>query len=223
MFVSDTRTAVARLLSEGRNAIEIAQTLGIARNTVYYHFRKLRESAASGDDSAAAALPPRARWSVKTREGVRELLAEGLSHAEIATRLGVSRPTVSYHVRRLGAPVNEACARRYDWAKVQAYYDEGHSVRECAAAFGFSHESWHAAKRRGQLKTRSAAMPLGELLVMDRVRSRQNIKRRLLVEGLKQPRCEICEADTWLGQPIPLDLHHVNRARDDNRVLISGD
>ena len=115
-------------------------------------------------------------------------------------------------------PVDERFARRYDWSKVQAYYDAGNSVRECARAFGFSLESWHAARRRGSIKARSAAMPLGELLVMDRERSRQNIKRRLLAEGIKRACCESCGGERWLDQPIPLDLHHANGIRDDNRL-----
>lgn len=125
---------------------------------------------------------------------------------------------MSYHARRVGAPINEACARRYDWAAIQSYYDEGHSIRECARVFGFAKRTWQAAQQRGQIKTRPAAMPLGELLVMNQARSRYNIKRRLLAEGLKRARCERCEQATWLGQPIPLDLHHANGVRDDNRL-----
>ncbi|HEX3691850.1 MAG TPA: hypothetical protein VHU13_00775 [Solirubrobacteraceae bacterium] len=41
--------------------------------------------------------------------------------------------------------------RRYDWKAVQAYYDEGHTVRECVEHFGFSTYSWHAAKNVGRL------------------------------------------------------------------------
>jgi len=125
---------------------------------------------------------------------------------------------VSYHARRLGAPIDDACARRYDWSRIQTYYDECHSVRECARAFGFSLQSWQAARLRGQLRTRSAAMPLAELLVMNRYRSRQNIKKRLLAEGLKSAECESCKSTTWLGRPVPLDLHHVNGVGNDNRL-----
>lgn len=61
-------------------------------------------------------------------------------------------------------------------------------------------------------------MPLDALLVLGQPRSRCNIKRRLLAEGIKRARCERCEAERWMGQPIPLDLHHVNGVRDDNRL-----
>lgn len=218
MFVTKTRSAVAKLLAEGRTAAEIAEVLGVARNTVYYHVRRLRELAEDGDDEAAAIVPERARWSVDTRAAVARMLVEGISRAEIAARLGISRATVSYHARRIGAGVDERFARRYDWSAVQQYYDAGHSARECADAFGFSLESWHSARLRGAITSRAAAMPLAELLVIDRYRSRQNIKRRLLAEGVKDPRCESCGAGSWLGAPIPLDLHHANGVSNDNRL-----
>jgi DNA-binding CsgD family transcriptional regulator len=205
-------------LAEGRTAVEIAELLGVARNTVYYHVRRLRELADDGDREAAAIVPERARWSVDTRSAVARLLDDGISRAEIATRLGISRPTVSYHARRLGTGIDERFARRYDWGAVQEYHDAGHSARECAQAFGFSLESWHSARLRGAITSRAAAMPLAELLVIDRYRSRQNIKRRLLSEGVKEARCESCGGDSWLGAAIPLDLHHINGVSRDNRL-----
>ena len=61
-------------------------------------------------------------------------------------------------------------------------------------------------------------MPLGELLVTGRERSRQNIKRRLLAEGVKRACCESCGGERWLDRRIPLDLHHANGIREDNRL-----
>lgn len=44
------------------------------------------------------------------------------------------------------------------------------------------------------------------------------IRLRLIKEGLKEPRCECCGSDTWLGREIPLELHHVNGNHFDNRI-----
>src|SRR3954453_19882070 len=71
-----------------------------------------------------------------TRAAVAALLDEGLTRADISTRLGISKATVSYHAKRLGDPGFPGCARRYDWAEVQRYYDGGHSISECQRRFG---------------------------------------------------------------------------------------
>ena len=96
---------------------------------------------------------------VRTREAVAALLAEKVPLAEIARRLGISKSTVSYHARRLGAPRDERGARRYDWAAIQAHYDRGHTVAECCEAFGFSTQTWSAAVRRGAVVARSRTIP----------------------------------------------------------------
>jgi len=110
------------------------------------------------------------------------VLESGLPRIEIARRLGVSKATVSYHVRRLGKPVNERCARRYDWAEVQRYDDQGHTVRQCIEAFGFSSASWFEAVKRGAVLPRPSAAPIAELLVADTYRGRFSLKLRLLRE-----------------------------------------
>jgi hypothetical protein len=151
-----------------------------------------------------------------TRERVRELREQGRSLNEIARALGVSKSTVVYHVRRLGEQPDDRFNRRYDWSAVQAYHDAGHTVSECVARFGFSLETWHAARKRGALTTRPAAMPLEELL--SGVRKRTHLKTRLLRLGLKQNRCETCGITEWLGRPLSMALHHVNGDGDDNRL-----
>ena len=60
------------------------------------------------------------------------MLAEGMSITSIADELGVVKSTVCYHARRLGFLGDDRFARRYDWAEIQRYYDEGHSIRACA-------------------------------------------------------------------------------------------
>ena len=119
-----------------------------------------------------------------------------MSGAAIAETLGLSKSTVSYHARRLGHPVDERGARRYDWDQVQRYYDEGNSVRDCIAHFGFSRQT--LARRRpgaGAVVPSAHPMPIEQLLVADTYRSRHNVKLRLIAEGLKENRCERVRLD----------------------------
>ena len=153
-----------------------------------------------------------------TRSAVAALLDEGLTRAEVSARLGVSKATVSYHAKRLGLPGSPACARRYDWAEVQRYYDAGHSISECQAHFGFTKAAWANAARRGDVVARPQATPIAQMLVRGSAHGRWNLKRRLIAAGLKQAACEECGITEWRGRPITLELHHRNGVRDDNRL-----
>lgn len=213
----DIATRVRELRRQGVGAREIARRLGVAQATVHYHLRTQRAT-------RAAALPvpagprPVARHQVETRDQVARLIADGLSRAEIARALGLSKSTVSYHARRLGADVDERCARRYDWRAVQAYYDRGNGVRSCIREFGFSSETWYAAVRRGVIAPRPAHMSTDQLFRAGVPRNRGHLKQRLLRDGLKDGRCECCGIGSWRDRPLSLALHHINGVRDDNRL-----
>ncbi len=153
----------------------------------------------------------------RTRERVRELLAEGNSLAEIATDLAISKPTVCYHKRKLGFAMQDRCAVRYDWAAIQRYYDEGHSVAECINRFGFTRGAWFKAVERRAVVPRPRAMALDKLLVAA-PRDRHNIKRRLIAAGIKRNECEQCGINRWRERSLSLCLHHINGDRHDNRL-----
>lgn len=73
--------------------------------------------------------------------------------------------------------------------------------------------------REGAELHRVGGKPLSEVLVEKSTYSRNNLKRRLLNEGLKEPRCELCGQDEiWRGRPMSLILDHINGIRDDNRL-----
>ena len=215
MFVATTRSAIAKLSRSGIKPAEIARQLDLAPTTVSYHLeRVLRGDEAEAEQRSA----PAALRVGKTREAVARLLGEGMTKVEVARRLGLSKATVSYHVRRLGKPIDERCARRYNWEAVQRYYDEGHGVRACMKAFGFSSASWTGAVKRGALIARPRTTPMSELLVAGTYRGRENLKLRLVKEGLKKNGCERCGLDEWRGIPISVALHHMNGDRLDNRL-----
>ena len=160
--------------------------------------------------------PPRAPG--ETSAAVAALLAQGLTQAEVARRLGLSKGAVSYHAGRLGYPRDPACARRYDWNEVQRYYDQGHSISDCQARFGFARKSLMDAVERGAFVTRPRAMPADELFVAGTRRNRRHLRLRLIRLGLKDPVCEECGLAEWRGRPLSLQLHHANGDGLDNRV-----
>jgi hypothetical protein len=86
------------------------------------------------------------------------------------------------------------------------------------ARFGFTSQTWHKARERGDLVTRPRAAPISTYLVKGRRVSRSHLKGRLLAMGLKAPRCEECGLSEWRGRPLPLALHHVNGDGYDNRL-----
>jgi DNA-binding transcriptional ArsR family regulator len=149
-----------------------------------------------------------------TRDKVAALRAAGLSGRAIAAALGVSPPTVSYHLRKLGIPPQQR--PQYDWRAVQAYYEAGHSVRECLAHFGCSSQTWHAARLRGDLKTRPHRLDLEALIA--RRGDRTNLKRRLIEAGMLSASCERCGLGDWRGKPLVLELHHINGDGRDHRL-----
>ena len=149
---------------------------------------------------------------------MRALLERGLSGAAIARELGISKSTVSYHKRRLGQVIDTRCNRRYDWDAVQVFYDGGHSITECQIRFGFARKTFMDAAARGAIKTRPRKAPLDEYLVAGRLVNRTHLKGRLLVEGLKENRCECCGITDWQGAPLAMALHHANGDGLDNRL-----
>lgn len=61
--------------------------------------------------------------------------------------------------------------------------------------------------------------PLSEILVRDSTYTYTNgLRLRLLKEGLKEYRCEVCGREEWNGKPIPLQLDHINGDRTDHRL-----
>lgn len=50
------------------------------------------------------------------------------------------------------------------------------------------------------------------------------LKRRLIAEGVKENRCEICGINSWNGKELHLELHHIDGNRNnhslDNLMLL---
>jgi len=219
VFVSTVRKVITERLERGESLASIARALGLAHATVSYHVARLRAAPPpSALPHPSEPLPPAAHRQIRTRDQVANLLSTGRSRAEIARILGIGKSTVTYHANALQGPVDERCARRYDWPAVQRYYEAGHSLRECCETFGFSTASWHRAVRRGEIRPRPTETPIEELLSSGVYRGRSNLKRRLLAAGLKKHECERCGLSRWFGEAVSFALHHINGDRQDNRL-----
>ncbi len=59
-------------------------------------------------------------------------------------------------------------------------------------------------------------IPLSEILVKDYEYSSNKLRKRLIIEGLKEHRCECCGLTEWLGEPIPLELDHIDGNHHNN-------
>lgn len=44
------------------------------------------------------------------------------------------------------------------------------------------------------------------------------LRNRLIIEGYKEAKCEICNNTDWNNLPIALEVHHINGTSNDNRL-----
>jgi 5-methylcytosine-specific restriction endonuclease McrA len=117
----------------------------------------------------------------------------------------------------LGKPYADA-RRRYDWAVIQAYHDEGHSVRACRKRFGFSMQTWQKARAAGRIRARGRK-PLLTIEQLGRnVSNRGGIKKRLIASGVLKNECAICGISEWQGSPLSLQIDHINGKKLDYRI-----
>jgi len=212
MFVTKQRydwTEIRSYYDEGHTLRDCQARFGFSRGAW---------DAAVGRGEIVPRGEPVRRYRHGTREAVRERLDAGMSQAQIAFELGLSKGTVCYHARQLGMTSDPRLGKRYDWAAIQAAHDAGLTRHQCLKKFGCSSAAWYDAVKRGALTPRPSAIPLAELLVAGTPRGRGHIKQRLLKAGLKDGSCEECGLDEWRGQPLRTTLHHINGDPYDHRL-----
>ncbi len=148
----------------------------------------------------------------------------GLSGAQCRSRFNI-RPQAWYKAIARGRFVLRADDQRllksrgpgnfqYDWPAVQAFYEAGHSYRECRAHFGFSAAAWTDAVRRGALAARARLRPIHDVIAHSK--SRSHLKRRLLAAGIVANCCEACGISEWRGKPLAIQIDHINGDAKDN-------
>ena len=76
--------------------------------------------------------------------------------------------------------------------------------------------AWNQGDRYKPVKE---AQDLKEILVQNsHYTNISKLRQRILKEGLKEHKCEYCNNTEWLGNPIALELHHINGIKNDLRI-----
>lgn len=79
----------------------------------------------------------------------------------------------------------------------------------------FTGKLWLKGKKNPHTRYRA----LEEILVVDSTYvSTNNLRKRLIAEGIFEHRCLSCGLAEWLEHPIPLEIDHINGDRRDNRL-----
>jgi len=147
-----------------------------------------------------------------TGEKVKELLEAGETYSKICKFLGISKATISYHVKKQGLGSSDRVV--YDWAEVQRYYNSHPKVMDCRAHFGMSASAWSAAVARGDLVYATTSE---KFLVKGRYVGGHTLKKALLEQGVVY-RCSGCGLTDWQGSSITLQVDHINGERLDNSL-----
>ena len=66
-------------------------------------------------------------------------------------------------------------------------------------------------------KTTNKYIPAIEYIKKDNVKS-YVLKNKLIRDGIKEQKCEICGLSTWLNKDIPLELHHIDGNHYNNQL-----
>ena len=126
----------------------------------------------------------------RTREDYEKAIKSSHSIAEALRKLGVIDRGGNYRIIKIAA-------EKYG-------IDTSH----------FTGRGWNAGMKFGPKPKEK----LEEILVQHSNYQSYKLKNRLLYEGLKEHKCEGCQRTEWEGEPIPLELHHINGDNTDNRI-----
>ena len=76
----------------------------------------------------------------------------------------------------------------------------------------FTGQAWNKGKNFSE---ETARLPLNEILQEGVIYCSDTLKKRLIKQGLKENRCELCHIS---GEEVGLELHHINGNHYDNRI-----
>lgn len=114
------------------------------------------------------------------------------SFAELARRLGLSDK---------GSNCRQTLKKKLD----EYHIDYSH----------FNGQAWNKPEHPHYGNTGES---IDKVLIKDSKQPSHKIRERLINSGLKENKCECCGISEWQGNPITIQLHHINGDHHDNRI-----
>ncbi len=123
-----------------------------------------------------------------TKDFLEPLIAQSVSWAEVCRRAGVAPAT----------------GTQSHITKVAKIFNLDYSH--------FLGTSWNKGKRL------PCKRPIEYYLTTNSTTKSHMVRQRLIADGIKEAKCEICGISEWNGRPAPLELDHINSDHCDNRL-----
>lgn len=178
--------------------------------------------------------------NIERREEILRLRNEGLSYGEICKRLNCDKSLVAYYcgenkyqkrkeeleqkeqdkllyeqivcdIIKESDNINQACLKLGKRPTNTNYV----FVRKIIEKYGIDVSHFKIEKVDDRIKE----YDLNEILCEhSKYKTISNLRIKLIKNGLKEEKCECCGNTEWMYKKIPLQLHHINGIRDDNRL-----
>ena len=92
-------------------------------------------------------------------------------------------------------------------------------IKAIMTTLGLDSSHWTGqAHLRGKTNPHAPRQPLESILRNGAPYQSNKLRKRLLREGLLNPVCSNCGGLEWLGQPIPLELDHLDGNKHNNQL-----
>ena len=176
-------------------------------------------------------------------DALRAAVAGALSRHEVLSRLGMRPGGASYKeletvCSEVGLQLPARTSRHQLFSctddQVREAFQESRSMADLLRRVGLvaRGDNYRIMRRRLQSlgldpsklagqswsRGRTAPMQLEQMLVKGRHRAGPLLIQRLLAAGIFERVCAGCDLTEWLGEPIPLELDHINGDHLDNRI-----
>ncbi len=163
------------------------------------------------------------------------MLRNGSKYNEICKTLGVAKSTVAYHARKAGLSTGERIVQnRYDWDEIQRIYNGGNCIHKTSSMSGVKLSALQDAVKRGAFITNAYVEcdpECNDRVAHDDMFKRESgydgcvVRKRMRRHNLISYSCGIqsCPlydiiSPEWAGEPVVLQLDHINGVRNDHRL-----